>query len=159
MPDYNIYIHSDTGSGVSNNPTKPWKSAESESDGGAGGWQSKFKSAVNAITNPDSLVAKATNTAMKAIPSLAVAYFVVKSADKIVTDTITYIANETGEYRTQLGWENFKTVATSVFRPFSNLRNYIFGQQQQSLANQKIAQHRALLGDIVINNSAGGKGV
>lgn len=148
--DYNIYIHSSSSS-KSKDPTKAWKS----SSGGESSFEDKFTREIQRTSgimqNPDSIVQGAVNKVMKAVPYVAAAYAVLKLTDAVISTANTFITAETGDYRFDTNYNNFKAGLNACFRPFSTTINYFKIEQQIRLENNKKAANRELFGDSMIN--------
>ena len=155
MPDYNIYIHSANGS--SSSPTKPWHAGNTQTSSINENNQAintayKVISYVNYAQNPDTLIQKGVNTIEKAVPWVAVAKAVVNIVDGAISSAIDYGALETGDYRNNIEWENFKTKAKNILHPFGTLTNYLKIKNRIRIDNYRISEHRMLLGDSDINS-------
>lgn len=160
MPDYNIYIHSDTTQG--SNPTKPWtqstKKATSpkDDDGGNGEGVAKM---INTASNPDSLVAFGVNTALKAIPYVLVAMATISLVDKTVSTVQNFNVIRSGNNYGQVQYNNFKATFSAALRPFSTTLNFFQYQEQTKVQRERLSLSQSLLGESIINSRFGGSGV
>lgn len=164
MADYNIYIHAiGNGGATNNNPTIAWGDREDGSafsptaSKGSGGFSSaqiakNIIKATNIMQNPDSLIASAVGTVVKAAPIIAAAFAVVSVGVKIVDTCHDYSALQSGDYRSQIQWQNFKQGFSNVFHPFSSTIQHFRTNLEWNIENQKREQQRALFGDSVINS-------
>lgn len=169
MPDYNIYIRAISG-GVGNiNPTVPWSmrdngggaggattSASSDSLGGAGAnAASGIIKATSFMANPDSLIASAITAIGKAFPIAAAAYAVVKLGEAILDNAFDFAVLDSGDYRFQTQWQNFKTGTNIALHPISSSISAFKVEKQWQRENYKRQAQRDLLGDSVINSYTG----
>lgn len=149
MADYNIYIHNlDGGNGGGSGKTTPWSDGEGNE---TTPWRPQPMEVINTAQNPDSLISKGVSFVAKAIPAVAIAMAVVKLCTQ-VTDTVTsFVTTESGDYRWQTNYENFKNVVRRVFTPFSSTISDLQNQQRIRIENTKREQQRALFGESVID--------
>jgi hypothetical protein len=143
--DYNIYIHDNT-SGSSSSNTEPWKTGSKQTEP----WQDgsgEMKQALNAISNPDSVVASAVGGIRSFLPTIASAIAVVAVADKIITTQATWLATETGDNRQSLFMQEYHTTINNILRPYSSLVNNLRAIQNARLQNQRQEMSKMLLGD------------
>lgn len=165
MADYNIYIHAiGTGGSTANNPTIPWSAREGgeavsptsafpSNFGADGAGAAKAIIKASAIAqNPDSILGQAVSSIAKAIPFVAAAYAVVKLGTGIVDTCYEYQTLYTGDYRNQIGWQNFKNRFANILTPVSSSINANKTETQWRIENSKRSQQRELLGDSVINS-------
>lgn len=167
MADHNIYIHAiGTGSATNQNPTIPWSQRESggafsqtQSQSTGSNFEGQGMNAAKAITkaagyaqNPDSIVSAGVAALVKVLPWVAAAYAVVKVGVSITDNVLDFQALETGDYRDQVNWLNFKQVINNIFHPVSTLVQAHKTNIQWANQNYKAKQQRDLLGDSVINS-------
>lgn len=166
MPDYNIYIHAiGTGGATNDSPTTPWSqkseggafsqtsSQSSDSLSGAGGNLTRnIIRAASYAQNPDSLISTATSAIAKAFPIVAAAVACVKLAETITDNVLDFRVIETGYYKNQVMWQDFKTTVHNVFHPVSGLVQSFKTERQWVRANERNRMERDLLGDSVINS-------
>ena len=150
MPDYNIYIHI-AESTSQQSPTKPWNAEDRESP--TASWQDRFVQGINVAENPDMLVSKGVSAVSKAVPAVAVAMLIVKFMDKVATTAIEGYTTETGDYRANYAYNNFKASVGVVFRPFGTVINEFKAQRQFAINDEKRRLTRELLGDSIINST------
>ena len=169
MADYNIYIHAiGTGGATNENPTVPWSARESggafsqtqsKSSGDIGGGGINAAQAIIKATsfarNPDSAISSAFSSIAKAFPIVAAAYACVKLGEAIVDNCIDFDVIETGNYRTQTEWQNFKSSIKNVFHPISSSIQSYKQTREWNRENYKAKAQRDLLGDSVINSYTG----
>ena len=148
--DYNIYLH-DTESVESSDPTKPWTSSSDGKSNFEDNFTRGVQKATGIMQNPDGIIAGAVGKAMKALPYVAAAYAVFKLTDAVITTANQFITAETGDYRFETQYNNFKAGLSACFRPFSTTVNYFKVEQQIRLENNKKAANRELFGDSMIN--------
>ena len=159
MADYNIYIHSSI-TASSGEATKPWSSGKSSSNtpwGSGDSLASKITQNVSKVSgvmmNPDSLISQGIGFIAKAVPWVALVYVVAKTIDKVASTCLNYDVLETGDYRSSIDYNNFKSQMSWVFKPFSNAWNEMQAQNKYRIDDYKKSQQRQLLGDSVINAS------
>ena len=166
MADYNIYIHAiGTGGATNQNPTVPWSqkdeggafsqtTPQSGSGLGVDGVNVAFaiSRASNFAQNPDAIVGTAVSGIAKIFPWIAVAFAVTKLVDTAYTTALDFTTLETGDYRAQIQWDNFKTVGNDIFKPVSTLLSSLKTRNQWRIENYKQKAQRDLLGDSVINS-------
>ena len=154
MADYNIYIHSaETGGGISN-PTTPWN-ANKEAGGGNSqteSWASNVSKAAGVVGNPDMLVGMSASKFMKAIPAIAAAYVVCKTASAIYETNINIGSIKSGDYTKVVKLNNFKATVNAITHPFSSTLNYLKQRIEWDVENERRTLERELLGDSVINS-------
>lgn len=163
MADYNIYVHA-IGTGGSNayNPTVPWSAREGgegssqtvsqSGDVSGGGAARAIIRAAGYAQNPDSAVGSAFSNALKSIPYVAAAFAVVKLGETIIDNAVEFKALESGDFRSQVSWQNLKTNLNVVFHPFSSSWNSFKVRRQWAREDARASQQRDLLGDSVINS-------
>jgi len=160
MNDYNIYIHSVTSDAGEANPTKPKKDKDSKTKPKTA---KRIAKGIGYISNPDSLISEGIGIAMKsaskAVPAVAVAYAVLKVADKATTTVQQFQVISTGDYSGQIAYSNFKQSIKNIITPFSTTMNILMAQHQARIEQLKINQQISLLGESVINTSYSNKGV
>ena len=150
MADYNIYIHSD-GFGNNRKPTQPWEEddASNFSDNAA-----RFvQKAANTAQSPDSLMSGAMGKVMKAVPWLAAAYLVLKLTDSVITTANSFITTETGDYRFQTEYNNFRNTLKAAFQPFQTTVSIFQTKQRIRIENQKSDLNRMLYSDSIVNGN------
>lgn len=149
MADYHIYIHSEMGRASS--PTKSWNSESGKNSvSDTNSWQTanaKFSRVANTIQNPDSLVSGAVGAAAKAIPAVAIAYTAIKLVDYTLTTINSFATIQTGDYRFQTSYGNFKASINAGLHPFSTLMTELKRNTQISVNERRLSQERALFGD------------
>lgn len=148
MADYNIYIRD--GRKGSQTKTTAWE----ETEGKTTSWGSAATDAVNAMGNPDSLIAKGVGL-LKAVPYVAAAFVVAKTAQKAFETAHRFQQAESGDYRISVEMGNFRQTINNIFHPFSSTINYNLAQQQYRIEDDRRAQQRQLLGDAVVNQYTG----
>lgn len=154
--DYNIYIRDMTGGGKSGRKTAAWK-ANKESE--TKSWKedddeslNTINQVVNTVSNPDSLIGMGTSWLAKAVPAIAVAMVIAGVVDRAISTVDSFITPETGDYRFNTRYTNFKAPFNNLTKPFSMAINIMRTEQQIHLASKRNEQYRQLLGDISINN-------
>lgn len=168
MPDYNIYIHAiGTGSASGESPTTPWSARESVGGafsqtqsmsnggnvGGASFSAARFVArAANAAQNPDSVVSSAFAKVAQIFPWVLAAYACVKLGETIIDNVIDFQTIDSGDYRNQIQWQDFKKSISNVFSPISSTISHFKTERQWARENQRRVQERDLLGDSVINS-------
>lgn len=143
--DYNIYIHDKTSgqskptqarvSGGTNTTPKESASQSQSSDGKLSAASQLFK------------VGKAGKTA-------AIIYAVYKITDKVVSTIEPFVTRETGDYRFNVAYNNYKSALGVVLNPVGSVTSYLSYQQEMRLFNQKQEQSRMLIGESSINSSS-----
>ena len=151
--DYNIYLKVDE----NGQRTTAWNAGDARqqpfsSKSPTSAWVSKAQSALKVVSNPDSLISSGVGAVAKAIPWVALDYAIVKTATVLEDTAISYAALVTGDYSTQQRWNNFKTVAQSVFHPMTTAYNAYRQSVADSINNQKQQEKLRLLGDSVVNS-------
>lgn len=168
MPDYNIYIHAIGNSGGFNqNPTTPWSARDSvggafsqtQSNSNSGDIGSASVNAArivarvaNTAQNPDSVVSSALSVIGRAFPWILAAYACVKLGETIIDNALDFQTIESGDYRNQVQWQDFKKGVSNVLHPISSTINHFKVERQWARENQRRVQERDLLGDSVINS-------
>lgn len=154
MPDYNIYIHSDTsGSGKKKTTAKDKKSSASKTTPKESKALQYTTEAINTASNPDSLVSKGVGAVAKAVPAVAVAFAVAGLVDKVATTIISFNTINTGDFSAQIGYQNFKSAIGGILRPFSTTLNYALSVREANVNQRRVNEQMRLLGDSVINNN------
>lgn len=152
MPDYNIYIHSANNLGGNTNPTKAWtKQQVIQTDA----WESEYSGYQPTSNLPivDELKSMGTTALAKAIPVVAIAMAIYKIGTKIVDTVEPFITRESGDYRFNVGYSNFKVGVNMVFNPSGTALNAITYFQENRIFNRGQEQQRLLLGDSLINSN------
>lgn len=153
MPDYNIYIHSATNLGGQENPTKAWSREKTQQTDAwtndYSGYQESYNDN-NGIT--DELKNKGISALAKAVPAVAIAIAIYKTAVKVVSTIEPYITRESGDYRFQTGLNNYKAGSSMIFNPSSTVLNAMSYFQEVRIFNKGQEQQRLLLGDSFINS-------
>lgn len=151
MPDYNIYIHSATNLGVQDSPTKAWGK---EKIAQTNAWESDYSGfqPIDNIAITDELKGMGTTVLAKAIPAFAIAYAIYKIGTKIIDTIEPFITRESGDYRFNVGYSNFKVGLSNIFNPAGTTLNAITYFQENRIFNRGQEQQRLLLGDSFINS-------
>lgn len=153
MPDYNIYIHSATNLGGQDNPTKAWSQQNLQQTEAWNNDYSGYQQTYNSNTElPDYLKNRGIDALKKAIPAVAIAIAVYKIANKIVSTIEPFITRESGDYRFQTGYSNFKVGMGMIFNPSGTALNALTYFQENRIFNRGQEQQRLLLGDSFINS-------
>ena len=156
--DYNIYIHSPFGQGNDFSQTKPWTTASaagsqtSAQDTGISSSVNTAFGTMSKFSNPDSLVGMGITALTKVAPWIAAAAVVVSVTDKVITHAIDFGTMQTGNYKAQIEYSNFKQTMSNMLRPFSSSFNYFRNEEQIRIQNQRRMMQRELLGDSIINS-------
>ena len=162
MPDYNIYVRAvGTSNATLDNPTIPWAQRETTSptipwgqtqSGGSVGFNAGGVARTAAIfSNPDSIIGGAVSKVMKVLPAVAAAYAVYKTCEKIYETCLDFSTLKSGDYGTQIAFQNKRTSIDNIFKPVTTTVNAIRSKTQVEVENQRRSQTRELLGDSVIN--------
>lgn len=166
MADYNIYIHAINGGPGQYNPTAPWSQREgndsgifsqtqSQTGGGLGSVPGAITKAVALARNPDSVIATASNTALKALPWVAAAVACVDLGIKAYETALEFATLQSGDFARKTFWDNLKQGTSNIFHPVSSSIQSLKTHIEWTIQNQRRAQDRDLLGDSVINQYTG----
>lgn len=164
--DYNIYIHAMWDSDGSSDTRKGKDKTKVKNDR-----KGKKTAKKDYWTTPLDTVKKDINKGIsnfkdqigeglgKGAVAVAVAYEVAKFTDKVLSFTLPYVANETGDFTGTIAYNNFKQVLGYVFNPVSFLKTSIQIDQQTRLNNQRLSEERKLTGNSIINTYGNGRSI
>ena len=143
--DYNIYIHDKT-SGQS----KPTQARV------GGGTKTTPKESASQSQSSDGKLSAASQLFKvgKAGKTAAIIYAVYKITDKVVSTIEPFVTRETGDYRFNVAYNNYKSALGVVLNPVGSVTSYLSYQQEMRLFNQKQEQSRMLIGESSINSSS-----
>lgn len=157
MPDYNIYIHSDSQTGTTN-PTMAWKNNSPTLPFGGDDFNLD-ESTVDRLAaqgiQPNELSGYGKFALAKMSPYIAAFMVVAKVIDKVMTTASEYHTMLSGDARFQTGLNDAKSLMQEVLSPGSAAFQMFKLQTTIRLQNAKSEMQRELLGDSVINSYAG----
>lgn len=130
MADYHIYIHEQTGKNKRTSTKKSGKPTTETTAVSFKDYQLKLKNVG------------------KVAGALAAAKVVLKSVETVEK----YMMNETGDFRFQRIYGNYKQILSIATNPTGMLINNIFALQKDRLQQQKNQMNMELLGDSYLNN-------
>lgn len=152
--DYNIYIHDSTGGGLGySSPTKAW--TEGEGNAETKPFYSDIQNALSATLHPDMIVGKGISIVAEAFPPLKAALVILKELDGAFQTALDFQTLMTGDYRTAIGYSNFKNGISWLFAPVERSIETLKNLTEQSIENSRKEQRRLLLGDSDINQYTG----
>ena len=152
--DYNIYIHDSTGGGLgSSSPTKAWTGGEGNSE--TRPFYSDIQNALSQALHPDMIVGKGLSVVAEAFPPLKAVLVILKELDGTFQTALDFQTLMTGDYRTSVGYANFKNGVSWLFAPAERTIDLIKTLTEQSIENSRKEQRRLLLGDSDINQYTG----
>lgn len=151
MPDYNIYIHSANNLGGNTNPTKSWNNQQTNQ---TDAWTEEYSGyPVNNTDLPAELKNMGWNKIKKAFPVVAAAVAVYKLGIKVIDTIEPFITRESGDYRFNTNFSNYKVGVSMIFNPTSTVLNAATYFQENRIFNRGQEQQRLLLGDSFINSN------
>lgn len=152
--DYNIYIHDSTGGGLGySSPTKAW--TEGEGNAETKPFYSDIQNALSVALHPDMIVGKGISIVAEAFPPLKAALVILKELDGAFQTALDFQTLMTGDYRTAIGYSNFKNGISWLFAPVERSIETLKNLTEQSIENSRKEQRRLLLGDSDINQYTG----
>lgn len=143
--DYNIYIHDKT-SGQS----KPTQARV------GGGTNTTPKESASQSQSSDGKLSAASQLFKvgKAGKAAVIMYAAYKITDKVVSTIEPFVTRETGDYRFNVAYNNYKSALGVVLNPVGSVTSYLSYQQEIRLFNQRQEQARMLLGESSINSAS-----
>ena len=153
--DYNIYIHDSTGGGLGgySSPTQAWIGGEG--NGETKPFYSDIQNALSQALHPDIMIGKGLSVLAEAFPPLKAALVILKELDGSFQTALDFQTLMTGDYRTAVGYANFKNGVSWLFAPVERTVDLIKNLTEQSIENSRKEQRRLLLGDSDINQYTG----
>lgn len=160
MADYNIYIHSNSGSGGNGTSSQTTPFANRP----AGEGDSIFEAATQGIHQTEQFATSGfnglarTGVAMlsKAAPQVALAVAVIGITNKVLTLGSSYVETYTGFYEFATEYNNFKTVVSNILNPVGVFLKEAHRSYQFRLQNEKIEQTRTLVGNSTLTTTVKG---
>lgn len=157
MADYNINLR--IVDGTQKSPTKPKTSENKPTSTKSSSVSSSFKQIINSMMSPDALISQGLGAVSKAVPVIAGAMAVIKVGDKVYQNLMKVHTIQSGNFTSQINYNNFKSTLNAMIHPFSTALNRMYYNMEIQNQNERLELNRSLLGDTILNGKDGGYNV
>ena len=154
MPNHNIYIYANQGSGNNGGNTQFTPFGARDKDGMSGDQIMSAYGKVSSFANGgfSSAINGGIGMLVRASPYIAAAVVAAKVTDKVVTTGFDHLEEYVGDYRFDMAWNNFKTSLTNSINPVGLMFKQAHRHFQFQKRNKEIQMQRTLIGNTLIND-------